>query len=75
MNKDEKLDKTEIKNFAMAFSRASRANIDHLVSDDNFITTLITELDMDRNGYISESEFIEGLIKNPEYKKVLAGFI
>ena len=29
--------------------------------------TLITELDMDQNGYISESEFIEGLIKNPEY--------
>ncbi len=75
MNKDERLDKNEIKQFATAFSRASRANIDVLVTNDSFIATLISELDVDRNGYISENEFIEGLIRNPEYKRVLAGFI
>lgn len=69
------MDKNEIKIFATAFSRASRANMEHLVNNDNFITTLISELDIDRNGSISESEFIEGLIKNPEYRRVLAGFI
>jgi Ca2+-binding EF-hand superfamily protein len=73
INKDEKLDKNEIKQFAVAFSRASRVNraTTNLLQNDNFIMTLITELDMDQNGYISESEFIEGLIKNPEYVYIL----
>ena len=69
LNKDERLDRNEIKQFAVAFSRASRVSktTTNLLQNDDFIMTLISELDIDRNGYISESEFIEGLIRNPEY--------
>jgi Ca2+-binding EF-hand superfamily protein len=63
MNRDNRIDKNEIKTLSIAFSNALNRNTD-LLYDDNFIKTLIKELDTDRSGHISEQEFIDGLIKN-----------
>lgn len=36
---------------------------------------LIIDLDVDRNGWINEAEFIDGISKNRVCKEYLAGFV
>lgn len=57
-----------------SFARA--VNLHQNKTDDEvYVKNLIKELDSDKNGWISESEFIDGLMKNRSYRDFLAGFI
>lgn len=59
---------------SQSFARA--LNLHQNNSDDEvYVATLIKELDADKNGWISENEFIDGLMKNKSYREFLAGFI
>ena len=46
-----------------------------LINDREFVQKLVIDLDVDRNGWINEAKFIDGLLKNKVCKEYLAGFV
>lgn len=75
LNKIGKLSKNDIISLSTSFASALKLSNKDILKDDYFMNNLINELDVDRNGLISENEFIDGLIKNRLYRDCLAGFI
>ncbi len=68
LNKDEKLELNEIAKF---ISCLSKVECNDEQSRLLFAQNMIKEFDLNQDGSISENEFIEGVLNNEKYKKLM----
>ena len=70
--------KSDITQFSLqaVCSRLNKQNPDYMQgkSEDDFVTYVFGELDMDKDGYISEHEFMESLTRQNR-KDILGGIL
>ena len=64
----------DIISLSRSFARALNLDLP-LINDREFVQKLVIDLDVDRNGWINEAKFIDGLLKNKVCKEYLAGFV
>lgn len=68
LNKDEKLELNEIAKFISCLSKAGCSDEQSRLE---FAQNMINDLDLNQDGSISENEFIDGVLRNEKYRKIM----
>ena len=67
---DNIIEKKELLIFLKTINKTS-ANTQEIFNNEEFAEQMINDLDLNKNGQIDEDEFIEGVLKNKSYEKLI----